>query len=271
MVSDGGRLDWSTTSTPSRTSTTTWCPAPSPAEVAWAVGAEGPATVVSTGCTSGLDAVGHAAELIREGIGRRHDRRRHRRADLADHGGLLRRDQGDHRRATTTRSTPPGRSTAPATGSCSARARPCSSWRNWSSARAPRRAHLRRDRRVRHPQQRLPHDRAAARRPGDGRGDPGRAGRGPARPARQSTTSTRTARAPSRTTGTRPPPFKRSLGEHAYRTPVSSIKSMVGHSLGAIGSIEIAASRAGDRARRGAADGQPARRPTRSATWTTCR
>ena len=35
--------------------------------------------------------------------------------------------------------------------------------------------------------------------------------------------------------------FKRSLGEHAYRVPVSSIKSMVGHSLGAIGSIEIAA------------------------------
>jgi act minimal PKS ketosynthase (KS/KS alpha) len=36
--------------------------------------------------------------------------------------------------------------------------------------------------------------------------------------------------------------FKRSLGGHAYRAPVSSIKSMVGHSLGAIGSIEIAAS-----------------------------
>jgi minimal PKS ketosynthase (KS/KS alpha) len=35
--------------------------------------------------------------------------------------------------------------------------------------------------------------------------------------------------------------FKRSLGEHAYRTPVSSIKSMVGHSLGAIGAIEVAA------------------------------
>ena len=35
--------------------------------------------------------------------------------------------------------------------------------------------------------------------------------------------------------------FKRSLGEHARRVPVSSIKSMVGHSLGAIGSIEIAA------------------------------
>jgi act minimal PKS ketosynthase (KS/KS alpha) len=35
--------------------------------------------------------------------------------------------------------------------------------------------------------------------------------------------------------------FKRSLGSHAYRTPVSSIKSMIGHSLGAIGSIELAA------------------------------
>ncbi|MEU6563710.1 beta-ketoacyl-[acyl-carrier-protein] synthase family protein [Nocardia nova] len=35
--------------------------------------------------------------------------------------------------------------------------------------------------------------------------------------------------------------FKRSLGDHAYRTPISSIKSMIGHSLGAIGSIEIAA------------------------------
>jgi minimal PKS ketosynthase (KS/KS alpha) len=35
--------------------------------------------------------------------------------------------------------------------------------------------------------------------------------------------------------------FKRSLGDHAYRVPISSIKSMVGHSLGAIGAIEMAA------------------------------
>ncbi|MFF0424727.1 beta-ketoacyl-[acyl-carrier-protein] synthase family protein [Streptomyces sp. NPDC004520] len=34
---------------------------------------------------------------------------------------------------------------------------------------------------------------------------------------------------------------KRSLGSHAYDTPMSSIKSMVGHSLGAIGAIEVAA------------------------------
>jgi minimal PKS ketosynthase (KS/KS alpha) len=35
--------------------------------------------------------------------------------------------------------------------------------------------------------------------------------------------------------------LKRSLGAHAYSVPVSSIKSMVGHSLGAIGAIEVAA------------------------------
>jgi len=35
--------------------------------------------------------------------------------------------------------------------------------------------------------------------------------------------------------------FKRSLGDRAYQVPVSSIKSMIGHSLGAIGSIEIVA------------------------------
>ncbi|WP_084464097.1 beta-ketoacyl-[acyl-carrier-protein] synthase family protein [Microtetraspora fusca] len=36
--------------------------------------------------------------------------------------------------------------------------------------------------------------------------------------------------------------FKRSLGARAYEIPVSSIKSMIGHSLGAIGAIEVAAS-----------------------------
>ena len=35
--------------------------------------------------------------------------------------------------------------------------------------------------------------------------------------------------------------FKRSLHEHAYRIPISSIKSMLGHSLGAIGALEMAA------------------------------
>jgi 3-oxoacyl-(acyl-carrier-protein) synthase len=34
--------------------------------------------------------------------------------------------------------------------------------------------------------------------------------------------------------------FKEALGDHAYRVPISSIKSMIGHSLGAIGAIEMA-------------------------------
>lgn len=36
-------------------------------EVAWTVGAEGPVALISNGCTSGLDSIGHGAELIREG------------------------------------------------------------------------------------------------------------------------------------------------------------------------------------------------------------
>ncbi|MFF0217214.1 beta-ketoacyl-[acyl-carrier-protein] synthase family protein [Streptomyces vinaceus] len=35
--------------------------------------------------------------------------------------------------------------------------------------------------------------------------------------------------------------FKRSLGQRAYEVPVSSVKSMIGHSLGAIGALEVAA------------------------------
>src|SRR5260370_157677 len=37
-------------------------------ELAWEVNAQGPAAVVSAGCTSGLDSIGHAVDLIREGI-----------------------------------------------------------------------------------------------------------------------------------------------------------------------------------------------------------
>ncbi|MEU9736303.1 beta-ketoacyl-[acyl-carrier-protein] synthase family protein [Streptomyces sp. NPDC048002] len=36
-------------------------------EVAWTVAAQGPVALVSTGCTSGLDAIGHAAGIIAEG------------------------------------------------------------------------------------------------------------------------------------------------------------------------------------------------------------
>ena len=35
--------------------------------------------------------------------------------------------------------------------------------------------------------------------------------------------------------------YKKTLGQHAYTIPISSIKSMIGHSLGAIGALEMAA------------------------------
>src|SRR4029077_16005881 len=35
--------------------------------------------------------------------------------------------------------------------------------------------------------------------------------------------------------------YKRSLGDRAYEIPISSIKSMIGHSLGGIGAVEMAA------------------------------
>src|SRR5207249_5067140 len=35
--------------------------------------------------------------------------------------------------------------------------------------------------------------------------------------------------------------YKRTLGEQAYNIPISSIKSMIGHSLGGIGALEMAA------------------------------
>lgn len=38
------------------------------AEVAWVAGAEGPVSCISTGCTSGIDSVGRACELIGDGI-----------------------------------------------------------------------------------------------------------------------------------------------------------------------------------------------------------
>ncbi|MEU2874199.1 beta-ketoacyl-[acyl-carrier-protein] synthase family protein [Streptomyces olivoreticuli] len=36
-------------------------------EIAWLSGAQGPAAMISAGCTSGLDAVGYACEILREG------------------------------------------------------------------------------------------------------------------------------------------------------------------------------------------------------------
>ncbi|GAA3081964.1 hypothetical protein GCM10020000_79880 [Streptomyces olivoverticillatus] len=130
-------------------------------EVAWAAGAEGPATVVSTGCTSGLDAVGYALDLIREGSVDVVITGGPPTPPVADHLRVLRRPAGH-----LPGQPRPGRG-MPAVRPDTQRIRPRrGSRRLRSGERGPcpsaRRAHLRRARRVRHPVQRLPHDRAAA-------------------------------------------------------------------------------------------------------------
>ena len=99
---------WSTPATPRRSSTRRWCPAAWPPR--WPAGSapHGPASVVSTGCTSGIDAVGYGAQLI---AGRRG--RRRASPGPATHRSPRSRSpastrSGPPRRTTTTRSTPPG-------------------------------------------------------------------------------------------------------------------------------------------------------------------
>ncbi len=67
IVSDGGRLHLVDHEYAVPHLYNYFVPSSFSAEVAWTVGAEGPNSVVSTGCTSGIDSVGYAVELIREG------------------------------------------------------------------------------------------------------------------------------------------------------------------------------------------------------------
>ncbi|MFB7947562.1 beta-ketoacyl-[acyl-carrier-protein] synthase family protein [Kitasatospora phosalacinea] len=210
------------------------------AEVAWAAGAEGPCTVVSTGCTSGIDSVGHAVELIREGS-----------ADVMVAGSSdapispITVACFDAIKATTPRNDDPGHASRPFDASRNgfvlgegaavfvleelgaARARGAHVYAEIagyaSRCNAFHMTGLRPDGVEMAEAIRVALD--EARIPGDRIDYINAHGSGTKQNDRHETAA-----------------FKRSLGDHAYRTPVSSIKSMVGHSLGAIGSIEIAAS-----------------------------
>jgi act minimal PKS ketosynthase (KS/KS alpha) len=208
-------------------------------EVAWECGAEGPVATVSTGCTSGLDAVGHAARLIEEG-----------HADVMVAGA----------------SDAP---IAPITVACFDAIKATSA-RNDDPAHASRPFHPRRDGFVLGEGAAVfvleEYERARARGAHVHCEVAAFAHRGNAfhmtglKPdGREMAEAIRIALDRARLdpsdvdyvnahgSGTRQndrhetAAFKRSLGQRAYEVPVSSIKSMVGHSLGAIGSLEIAA------------------------------
>ena len=208
-------------------------------DVAWEVGAEGPTTVVSTGCTSGLDSVGYAAELVREGA-----------ADAMVVGSTdapitpITSACFDAIRATSPRNDDPASASRPFDRTrngfvlgegCAmfvleerehARARGAHVYGELSGyatrSNAFHMTGLRADGREMAEAIRVAMDQA---RIAPEEIDYVNAhGSGTKQNDRHETAA-----------------FKTTLGDHAYRTPVSSIKSMIGHSLGAIGSIEIAA------------------------------
>ncbi|WP_131738759.1 beta-ketoacyl-[acyl-carrier-protein] synthase family protein [Actinomadura roseirufa] len=210
------------------------------AEVARDCGAEGPVGVISTGCTSGLDAVAHACELIGEGA-----------ADVMVAGAAdaplspITFACFDAIRATTPRNDDPSRASRPfdATrdGFVLGEGAAMFVLEEREHARA-RRAEV--YARVSGFATRSNAFHMTGLRP-DG-----------AEMAAAITAALRAARTDPRDldyvsahgSGTRQndrhetAAFKTALGGHARRVPISSIKSMIGHSLGAIGALEIAAS-----------------------------
>ncbi|MCB5170193.1 beta-ketoacyl-[acyl-carrier-protein] synthase family protein [Streptomyces bambusae] len=240
VVSDSGRLDLVDHTYAVPHLYNYLVPSSFSAEVAWAVGAEGPATVVSTGCTSGLDSVGHAVELIREGS-----------TDVMVAGASdapispITLACFDAIKATTPRNDDPEHASRPFDGTRngfvlgegsavfvleeleSARRRGAHIYAEIagyaSRCNAFHMTGLRPDGTEMAEAITVALD--EARMNGDAIDYINAHGSGTKQNDRHETAA-----------------FKKSLGDHAYRTPVSSIKSMVGHSLGAIGSIEIAAS-----------------------------
>ncbi|MFC0436769.1 beta-ketoacyl synthase [Kutzneria buriramensis] len=209
------------------------------AEVAWAVGAEGPVSVVSSGCTSGIDSVGYAYQVLQDGS-----------ADVMVAGASdapispIAVSCFDAIKATSPRNDDPEHASRPfdrtrdgfvlGEGAAMfvleeyehAKARGAHMYAEITGyatrANAYHMTGLKPDGRemaeaIRH---------ALA----ESRLDPSEVdyvnahGSGTKQNDRHETAA-----------------FKTTLGRHAYEVPVSSIKSMIGHSLGAIGSIEVAA------------------------------
>jgi minimal PKS ketosynthase (KS/KS alpha) len=240
VASDDGRLPLVDHRYVSRHTYDYFIPSSFAAEVAWVVGAEGPATVVSTGCTSGLDAVGYGCELVREGS-----------VDVMIAGATdapispISAAAFDAIKATTPSNDDPQHAS-----------RPFDNRRNGFVLGEGGAVFI-----LEELQHALRHGRRIyAEIAGFGLRCNAFHMTGLLPDGREMAEAIRVALDEAEIasdevdyinahgSGTKQndrhetAAFKRSLGDHAYRTPVSSIKSMVGHSLGGIGSIEIAAS-----------------------------
>lgn len=210
------------------------------AEVAWRAGAEGPVTVVSAGCTSGVDAIGYAAELIREGT-----------ADVMIAGGAdapispITVACFDAITATSPRNDDPEHASRPfdrtRNGFVLGEGSAVLVLEEYETARR-RGAHIHAE--IAGFASRCNAHHMTGLRP-DGKEMAGaitaaldEARLSPAAIDYVNAHGTATRQNDIHETAA----VKRSLGEHAWRVPISSIKSMIGHSLGAIGAIEVAAS-----------------------------
>ncbi|MBN6053964.1 beta-ketoacyl-[acyl-carrier-protein] synthase family protein [Nonomuraea sp. RK-328] len=209
------------------------------AEVGWTVGAQGPVSMVSAGCTSGIDAIGYACELIREGS-----------ADVMVTGGTdapiapITVACFDAIKATSSYNDTPGSAS-----------RPFDRTRNGfvlgegaavlvlEEAEAARRRGARVYAEITgYASRGNAYHMTGLRSDGaemaaaitaaldEARCDPSEIGYVNAH-------GTATKQNDRHETAA----IKTALGQHAHRVPISSIKSMIGHSLGAIGSIEVAA------------------------------
>ncbi|MCX4748894.1 beta-ketoacyl-[acyl-carrier-protein] synthase family protein [Kitasatospora sp. NBC_01287] len=209
------------------------------ADVARVAGAEGPAAVVSTGCTSGLDALGHAVELIREGT-----------ADVMVAGATeapitpITAACFDAIHATTPRNDDP-----------SGASRPFDRTRNGlvlgegaavlilEELGSARRRGARIYAEIAGYASRCNAYHMTGLKP-DGRELAAAIGAAldEARLAPSAVDYVNAHGSSTRMNDRHETAaFKLSLGQHAYETPVSSIKSMIGHSLGAVGALEVAA------------------------------
>ncbi|MEV6557652.1 beta-ketoacyl-[acyl-carrier-protein] synthase family protein [Nocardia sp. NPDC051756] len=208
-------------------------------EVAWELGAEGPVATVSTGCTSGLDSVGHAVELIAEGS-----------ADVVVGGATdapispITLACFDAIKATTPRNDDPEHASRPfdrtRNGFVLGEGSAMFVFEEYEHAR-------RRGARIYaeiagYATRCNAYHMTGLRPDGVEMAEAIRSAMGQARVNAEdvgyiNAHGSGTMQNDRHETAA----FKRSLGEHAYRVPVSSIKSMIGHSLGAIGSLEVAA------------------------------